>query len=392
MAELGQRSTDDWADGERPKSWRESIVYLFPNGDSPLTALLSRMPPVATTDPEHSWWDKTLAPGEVVVASISANIITLDENAKLLPKGTLLFNNSTSQTYRVASDPDSETAVTIEANCLETPTTARTTVAADHVLTIVGSAQKEGDGVPTAVGTNPVKRKNYTQIVRTSLSMTRTAMMTNLRTGEAYRNAQIEALQLHSKAMEMASLSRTPATELASGGDPIRTMAGIQRMLIAWAPDNNVSGATFTEAKVQEWISNAFVFGRDPKLMFVGVHGELQFIRLGNAGPGGKGQFNYESGDTVWGVKMQEFKGSGTCKMVKHPLFFHHKTFLDKVSLILDLSQIKYATLRGKDVVFVKHRQSPGADGRIDEFLVEMTMEMHHAVTHYRIYSLGDFA
>ena len=43
MAFLGMRGTGDWATDERPKNYRQGILYLYPNGSAPLTGLLSKM-------------------------------------------------------------------------------------------------------------------------------------------------------------------------------------------------------------------------------------------------------------------------------------------------------------------------------------------------------------
>ena len=41
---LGMRGSGDFTvSGQRPKNWREMILYLYPNGDAPLTAILAKM-------------------------------------------------------------------------------------------------------------------------------------------------------------------------------------------------------------------------------------------------------------------------------------------------------------------------------------------------------------
>ena len=60
MAFLGMRGTGDWATDERPKNWRQGILYLYPNGSAPLTGLLSKMSEESVDDPEFTWWTKTL--------------------------------------------------------------------------------------------------------------------------------------------------------------------------------------------------------------------------------------------------------------------------------------------------------------------------------------------
>lgn len=51
----GLRGTGDWGADERPKNFREYILWRDPNGMAPLTALLSKMGSESTDDPEFSW-------------------------------------------------------------------------------------------------------------------------------------------------------------------------------------------------------------------------------------------------------------------------------------------------------------------------------------------------
>ena len=39
----GLRGTGNWATDERPKDFRESILWLNPNGDTPITAFLGKL-------------------------------------------------------------------------------------------------------------------------------------------------------------------------------------------------------------------------------------------------------------------------------------------------------------------------------------------------------------
>ena len=51
----GLRGTGDWATDERPKNFREMILWRRPNGKAPLTALMAKMKSEATNDPEFAW-------------------------------------------------------------------------------------------------------------------------------------------------------------------------------------------------------------------------------------------------------------------------------------------------------------------------------------------------
>ena len=63
MAFLGMRSTSDWTaiPDARPKNYRQGILYLYPNGDTPLTGMLSVISDKSVDDPEFAWWTQTLA-------------------------------------------------------------------------------------------------------------------------------------------------------------------------------------------------------------------------------------------------------------------------------------------------------------------------------------------
>jgi len=60
MAHLGMRGTGDWVANQRPESWRQQILYLYPNGMAPLTAILSMMGSQKVSDPHFHWWTETV--------------------------------------------------------------------------------------------------------------------------------------------------------------------------------------------------------------------------------------------------------------------------------------------------------------------------------------------
>ena len=50
-AVAGLRGTGDWGTDERPKNFRELILWRDPNGEAPLTALMAKMRKESTDDP-----------------------------------------------------------------------------------------------------------------------------------------------------------------------------------------------------------------------------------------------------------------------------------------------------------------------------------------------------
>jgi hypothetical protein len=55
MAVAGLRGTGDWSADERPKNFREYILWRNPNGTAPLHALTAKMKSEKTDDPEFAW-------------------------------------------------------------------------------------------------------------------------------------------------------------------------------------------------------------------------------------------------------------------------------------------------------------------------------------------------
>ena len=68
MAVVGLRGTGDWATDERPKNFREMILWRNPNGQTPLTALLSKDEVGSTSDPEYAWYEEELNALRLTVA------------------------------------------------------------------------------------------------------------------------------------------------------------------------------------------------------------------------------------------------------------------------------------------------------------------------------------
>ena len=69
----GLRGTGDWATDERPKNFREMILWRNPNGSAPLTALLGKAKSETTNDPEFAWWEEELTAIRVTTDSTGAS-------------------------------------------------------------------------------------------------------------------------------------------------------------------------------------------------------------------------------------------------------------------------------------------------------------------------------
>ena len=179
-AVAGLRGTGDWGTDERPKNFREFILFRNPNGSAPLFALSARIATDSVDDPEFSWWDE---PNDLIRIQFnaafnnSATALTVDSadpsasapglaygNATHLKPGDLLmledateaqvFTHEVMQVVSVAS----ATAFTVTRGV--SGSTAVSIADNDFALKI-GSAYAEGTNSPDATSRNPIKYSNF---------------------------------------------------------------------------------------------------------------------------------------------------------------------------------------------------------------------------------------
>ena len=84
----GIRGTGSFGTDERPKSFREMILWMNPNGSAPLFALTSKAKTETVDDPEFSWWEETLAP---VILTMNGTI-ALGVTTVVVASGALQLN------------------------------------------------------------------------------------------------------------------------------------------------------------------------------------------------------------------------------------------------------------------------------------------------------------
>ena len=192
----GLRGTGQFDTDFRPKNYRELFTLLEPNGNAPLNALLSMTSSEGTDDPEFKNFRDELPERALqvngAVSSASTTSVTIDAgNDNLFAvKGTIIVNSETGEVMRATAD-STATGLTVERNIGGTSHT----IADDAKLFIAGTAYEEGASSPTGVSFDASVASNFTQIFRTSFTVTETLKATNLRTGEKEDELATKALK-----------------------------------------------------------------------------------------------------------------------------------------------------------------------------------------------------
>lgn len=412
---LGMRGNGDWSDSDmRPKSWRDGVLWLYPNGDAPLTALLAKMSESKTPDPEFKWWTQSLpaqggtvdelfddaalgtgfdtgaVSGQTVYAKVEeavADFFRVGHQALLRDASDYQVDTNGIVTAVVKNGSSSYIAVKLIED--ENTGTGTTLDDADTIL-VIGSINAEGAAMPAAIAYDPTKFSNYTQIFRTSLSITRTARLTTLRTGDAYKKAKREALELHSIEMERAFLFGARYEGTGSNGKPERATWG----LIPFITNNNGIVSNFAIqtdfqnttwlASGEEWLDfnleQMFRYGSDERLAYCGSGVILAINKLVKE----YGDYSFTPKTTSYGIKVMEWVTPfGVIHMKRHPLFSFETT--NRYSMVaFEPKNLTYRYITDTTFYADPDKQNTGRgriDGTDEEFLTECGLEFHHPST-----------
>lgn len=380
----GLRGTGDWGTDERPKNFREYILWRDPNGMAPLTALLSKMGSESSDDPEYSWWEEELkairVQSDATGASATSTTLTLTGGGLDLVVGDLLlvekadqatYNNEIVEVSTVSSD----TSIVIKRGQAGTSGAA---TGANAFLTKIGNRFAEGSNSPSASTRNPNKLFNYCQIFKTAYELTETAKRTRARTGDPLKNDKKRKAFDHSVAMELAFLFGVKSETTGANGKPMRTTGGLRSFL-----SSNVT-VFATTPTINTWLDAIYpVFdysgsgSGNERIIFCG-NGALNSLNKLIAGASGT-RVTYSGKIDVYGMKLMEFiTPQGTFYLRTHPLLNTHARYKDSM-WIIDPSALKYRYLR--DTKPMDNIQANDADTQKGQWLSECGLEVHHEKT-----------
>ena len=431
---LGMRGTGDWATDQRPLNWREMILYLYPNGMAPLTAMMSKMKTEAVDDPQFHWWTKSLplqagavtgvytdvaltvayvsggTTGDYVYVKMAEALVneirvghqvslryTSDYTMEVIGEVHARSANGASSYVKVRLMEDDDNSSSYDlSDC-------------DRIL-IVGNINAEGVTIPDAVSYDPTKWYNYTQIFRTPLEITGTAMETRLRTNpQTYQELKREALELHSIEMEKAFLFGVPSETTGDNGKPKRSTLGLINAIrggytgqggtagtvSAYNTESSYAGQTWLQGG-EHWLDTQletiFKYGKREKLAVCGSSALMAINRIVKAG--GDYTFTPASGAS-YGIDIVKWVTPlGSINLLTHPLFSQEST-LTKNMVIFEPENLKYRPLRNRDTKFFadgmeKNTGWTRRDGLKEEFLTEAGLEYHHPIGWGYLTNLGD--
>jgi len=351
-----------------------SKIALLQPDKAPLTALLRRLNKKVATNPIFHWFEDDLqarwdAVNNAAGYSNSATSIVVD-TGDLFKVGDIVKVPRTGEVMRVTA---------VSGNTLTVVRGVGTTAAAalqdNDTLLILGNANKEGGLAVEAQSTQVATIFNYTQIFKTSVKVSKTLAASNLHTGDERTYQRRKKAIEHAVDIERAFLFGEKS-ETVSNGDVIRTTGGVLSFLTAGASnvlDVSANGI-LSEDTLEAYLETLFRYGSSSKLCLAGP----RLITVINSYGRDKIQLNPKAAE--YGLKIYTYiSAHGELNLVKHPLL---ENAYAKYGIILDLENLAYRPLQGRDTKLNTEIQPPDADYFLDEYLTEAGLELKLPKTH----------
>lgn len=408
---------------------RRSVMYNYPNGSAPLTALLSMVKEEVTNDPSFTIYEKRFAQQRSTTAAFNAaGPLAGADGATDLATGDIaadavIFMKVASTSYfrvghqtRIGNFQVSTGASTVKFKTIVTQVVSATVLkmrvleavtayynnAANVGLEVLvtGNAAEEGQvGAALAPYVTPDPITNYTQIFRTPYRVSGTAVPTALKYdkgGPLYDKAKDATLQ-HAIEMEKAFLFGPKTISQTNGGgagERTRTTGGLEWYLQQWESgavygntaatvdsDDNKRIITNSSGQIRLKTYNAYLERAfrvtsnqaNEKVVLAGS-GFMQTINDLYAGRTVLQVGNVAGKEFGWEYVMHRTP-FGTIIYKTHPLFSQNDT-LRYSALLLDIGNLKYRYMASRDTKQYRNRQPNNADYREDEWLGECGLEL----------------
>lgn len=402
----------------RPETWDQTLMMINPNGTSRVTALLGMAGKQKLDDNRFHWLEQRMPDDYAAFTAISRHSsFTASSAYAPATAGSKQGGNLASVLYLKMTAANSDKFVvgmiirccdaSHPRNTCRMKVTAVTRSGANSYLTctllevddngsgltgslhindsdavaIIGSAHEEGAEPPVSIMFDGVWNQNTTQIFRTSLKHTRTAMQTRLRGPEQVAKAKREALLMHGARKEKAFFHGIYSiTNVGANGYPQNLTGGLDYFLTSNVTDFHTDKSSTTWANSGWTWMNAFfntltrykgeTMSGNRRL---GLCGQDAFVAINSLIMTGSEistrMVSTQAMTNKWG---QEFTRmvfpTMTLDLAIHPLLTYNAT--TRASMyVIDPSLITVMALQ--DTVYRPKVGTNGMDGEMSEFLDE---------------------
>ena len=355
----------------------KTITQLIPQAD-PYAVILMRARKEATDTAEFiwfddepvGWWTKASAAADATATNI--NVV----DGSIFATHDILKVPRTSEVLRVTAT---------NANVLTVVrgygTTASAAIEAEDWLVRIGNAMEENSNAPASKLNQPQKFTNYTQIVRTPFDESMTSAHEKKRVGGKERT-RLRAKKLLEHRLDIARISIWgEKKEDLSSGKPRRMTAGINSFIQTNRKD---MGGPLTEAEWEKFLEMGFSYGSKTKLFVCSrtVGAAINMIA--------QNKIITTSGEETYGIRLPMYRSfhGDVIIAVDRSLENAYAGY----GFLLDMKNIAYRPLNGRDTKLHSNIQANDVDGWVDEYLTEFGMMVRQEKTHAVLFGVTGFA
>ena len=378
----------------------DKIMLLEPN-KHPLVSLMTSVGKVydgkawkgngilkaATGNPEFSWFEDFYNGRYCTVAGALKDddvIITVDgagtNSAYLFTVGDVVKNSLTDENMLVV-EITSGSSITVERAF---GSTAAAAIDDDSGLFIVGNVNEENSGARNVNTTRAAKESNYTQIFKTSITVSGTEREANLYGGPDLPYLRAKHGTQHALDIERAFWWGEMKTSYSVGtqGHPRRTTGGILEWIKAsGAPIFDATGG-LTVAEFNVFLREAFTYGSDSKYLFTGG------ILLNTLNEVARGQIQMRPLEKSYGMSIGTWTTPfGTINIIHNPLFVQAYA---GTAFVIDMDCLKYRYMNNRDTKLFTNVQGNDVDGQIDQYVSEVGLQRMQGQKCAYIYGITD--
>lgn len=443
MAILGLLNTEHFS-AQRFTNIRQKVFYFYPNGAAPLVGLLSIMKTEETNDQKFSWFEKRLAEQRgTTAANTTGSFITntgtnadaanpfniaMNDTIRVVVADNTLFRvghqvqirNATitggnSDIFGIVTSRETvntnKQAITIRV----TEAVAGVSNAAAAVgleVFIIGSSFAEGVAdMSSSIYNLPIQPENFVQIFRSPFSFTGSSLHTSVKFDESgpYKDKAKETSVYHMIEMEKAFMFSRKQVYITAAGEPHYQTGGIIYWLqqfengsvygnTAATLDTDDNKRIITNAsgqltrswwnKLMERLFRVTNNMANEKLILCGTG----FVAVLHDMFQGNTMFTMQQGSKMtYGMEVVKMiTPFGTVYLKTHPIFNQHP-ILRYNGLCLDVPNLKYRYLIGRDTKLLTNRQNNDEDRRKDEWLSECGLEQQFPESHMYIQNIRQY-
>ena len=450
----------------RPRSINERLLIIDPDGEVPLTAMSSLMKKEIITDPERRWSTLMFPPQAGFILSVGTyngiytnvamtgadfyNPTSIIPSTVVAPAETVLFLKIAEDTaqqirpghvitfltdpvgnpYGDIADPyidinakvlavnknGDDSWLQVKLLCPDVVTESGHTIKHANRILVTGNVNEEGTGWPSSLTYAWKEMRNWTQIFKTPIEITGTALSTDIKYFKSVLE-QHRMMMLYDWAREneKAMIFGRKSFLVGEGGKPERTMDGIKELIVRGggivedfrsaippAGITYASGVGSWLASGEDWLNvltmKASMYkgrGLNPGseyLAFCGHAVPLHINRLIRNGT----SYTITGGETEFGLTVQTWQTPYMRFHLKtHPLF--HEPALHNSMLVFAPSDVVRCPLRNRDSKHLTDRAEKYndvssfdfIDGIKEGYLAEYTIEYHFPCRGMWVHGIG---